>query len=277
MTDNWDSYLCEVEGKPASLLVDLGAVVHAPVLRLPYLAYVAISVADPDANGFPRREELETLSHLEDALEAALTLGEAAAHVGRCITDGHFELVYYAAGPENWNDRVAAVMEQHPGCAWEAGVRYEPAWDSYLGFLFPGEQDLLAIQNRRIRRHLREQGDRPEKIRRIRHWLDFDNADAGRAFCAAAQKLGFFVEAADADPVSSGVGETATDPAGLPGGGQGLARLALTRLGALPPALHVRLERPDAPENIDAVSFSLADLAAEHGGEYQGWSCPIEL
>ena len=271
MTDNWDSYLCEVDGKPASILVDLGAVAHAPAPDFPCLGYVTISVRDPDENGFPRREEFEALSALEDALEASLTANRAAVHIGRCITDGRYELVFYATGVEDWNHRVAVAMESLPPYEWEAGAHYEPDWDSYLGFLFPGEQDLLIIQNRRLCRQLEGQGDTLEKSRLITHWLGFSDAEAGKAFCRAALERGFQVEEAGLiadDPAG-------TDLAGLPGGGPGSARLALNRLDARPSAFQARVSRQDAPEQIDDVSFELLDMALEHGGEYRGWSCSI--
>ncbi|MDR2489617.1 MAG: DUF695 domain-containing protein [Desulfovibrio sp.] len=274
MTDNWDSYLCEVEGKPASILVDIGAVSLAPVLRLPYLAYVAISVANPDENGFPHGEEFDNLSFLEDALEDALTADETSVHIGRCITNGHYELVFYAAEPAGWNNRVAAIMERHPSCAWEADTRYEPGWDSYLGFLFPGEQDLLIIQNRRLCRLLREQGDLPGKIRPIRHRLDFFDPAAGRTFCRAARKLGFHTEETGAHAAQEGPGADTEESAAE--GEADLIRLALNRLGAGLPTFRIYLTRMDTIENIDEISLSLMDSAAEHDGEYLGWSCLAE-
>ena len=279
MTDNWDSYLCEVDGKPASILVDLGAVAQAPMPGFPCLGYVTVTLRDPDENGFPRREEFETLSVLEDALESALTASEAAVHIGRCITSGRYELIFYTVSSDDWHSRVADIMEALPPYDWEAGAHYEPDWDTYLGFLFPGEQDLLTIQNRRLLRQLQEQGDAPEKNRLITHWLDFFDAEDGEAFCRAARERGFQVEEAgmvfgtEDGAALSGGGESAP----VPGSGPGLARLALTGAEARPPFFQARVSRMDAPENIDEVSFALLDLALEHGGEYLGWSCPIQM
>lgn len=279
MTDNWDSYLCEVDGKPASILVDLGAVAQAPVPGFPCLGYVTITLRDPDENGFPRREEFETLSVLEDALESALTASEAAVHIGRCITDGRYELIFYTVGSDDWHSRVADIMEALPPYDWEAGAHYEPDWGTYLGFLFPGEQDLLTIQNRRLLLQLREQGDAPEKPRLITHWLDFLDAEGGEAFCRTARERGFQVEEArmvfgtEDGAALSGGGESTL----VPGSGPGLARLTLAGAETRPPFFQARVSRVDAPENIDEVSFTLLDLALEHGGEYLGWSCPMEM
>ncbi len=279
MTDNWDSYLCEVDGKPASILVDLGAVAQAPMQRFPCLGYVTIELRDPDENGFPCREEFETLSVVEDALETTLTASGTAVHIGRCITDGRYELIFYTVSHDDWNRQVAGIMASQPPQAWEAGAHYEPGWDSYLGFLFPGEQDLLTIQNRRLLHKLQEEGDALGKPRPISHWLDFFDADAGNAFCRAAQKLGFRVEETktifDTDDSAANSGDST--PNSVPGSGPGLARLSLARAETQAPVFQVRLNRVDAPEHIDEISFTLMDLALEHSGEYQGWSCPLEL
>lgn len=290
MTDNWDSYLCEVDGKPASILVDLGAVAHAPMPGFPCLGYVTIALQTPDENGFPRREEFSVLSELEDALESALAADAVAVHIGRCITDGRYELVFYTVGANDWRNRVAPIMDSFPSHQWEAGAHYEPGWDTYLGFLFPGEQDLLVIQNRRLCRQLQERGDTLQKARPINHWLDFLDPEAGKAFCRAAQSLGFRVDEANTvvepldltarhpdmpDHLSDDPSDNPTSP--VPGSGPGLARLSLGGSETRPPVFQVRVSRSDAPEHIDEISFTLLDLAVEHGGEYLGWSCPIEL
>ena len=70
-------------------------------------------------------------------------------------------------------------------------------------------------------------------------------------------------------------GGGAPDP--VPGSGPGLARLALADAKGRQPVFQVCVSRMDAPVNIDEISFSLLDLALEHSGEYQGWSCPIDM
>ena len=278
MTDNWDSYLCEVDGKPASILVDLGAVALAPVQRFPYLAYVTITLRDPDENGFPRREEYEVLSVLEDALETALTVSGAAMHIGRCITGGRYELVFYTVGAEDWNSRVSALMQSFSPYEWNAEAQYEPGWDTYLGFLFPGVHDLLNIQNRRLCRRLQDEGDDLSRTRLISHWLNFLDSESGKDFCLAAQSLGFLVEASEADNGLRGIASAARSGDHTVHLGEGLrvAHASVGRPGAESPPFQVRLSRIDAPEDMDEISFMLLELAEEFGGAYQGWSCPMD-
>ena len=53
MTANWDSYLCAIDGKPASILVDLSLWDAAPMAGYPLLGHAGFEVAAPDAWGFP--------------------------------------------------------------------------------------------------------------------------------------------------------------------------------------------------------------------------------
>ena len=73
--------------------------------------------------------------------------------------------------------------------------------------------------------------------------------------------------------VFSGGGEASP----VPGSGPGLARLAFAGAEERPPFFQARVSRMDAPEHIDEISFTLLDLALAHGGEYQGWSCSMEM
>lgn len=277
MTDNWDSYLCEVDGRPASILVDLGAVAQAPIQRFPYLGYVTITLRDPDDNGFPRREESEMLSVLEDTLEAALTVSDAAVHIGRCITGGRYGLIFYTIGTEDWNSRVSVIMDSLPPYEWDTGAQYEPGWDTYLGFLFPGVHDLLSIQNRRLCRRLQEEGDDLSRARLISHWLDFLDPESGKAFCLAVQSIGFLAEAVEAEPGLRDIASAARSGDHTVRLGEGLqvAHASVGRPGADSYPFQVRLSRIDTPEEMDEISVMLLELAEVYGGVYQGWSCPV--
>ena len=269
MTDNWDSYLCEVDGKPASIIVDLGAVAEAPMLQFPYFGHITLLLQNPDENGFPGREEYLILADMEDALVASMTEENASVHIGCCITDGRYELIFYTHGQEGWRRKTTDVLASFPDREWDASAHYEPNWDTYLGFLFPGEHDLLAIQNRRLCRRLTEEGDDLSTIRPISHWLDFADSESGELFCQDISEQGFFVETF----LPSADQTTPTED--TPNGDGPADELSQDRSNVYLPTFQVRLSRADAPENIDEISFTLMELAAEHGGEYQGWSCSI--
>lgn len=263
MTDNWDSYFCHVDGKPASILVNLALAARAPLAACPVLGYVSVALREPDELGFPGDREYAALGELEDRLEEALAVNGQALYAGRCAVDGRFDCFFYLRDAAGWNSRVALAMTSFPEYTFEAGAYDDPEWESYRYFLFPGEYDMLAIQNRRVRQALEERGYDPAVSRMISHWAEFPDAGSADSFSRAAQDLGF----------SPGSAEFVTGDEE----GDGVRAFARESLSAAPRGMYRLLfSRPDAPSDLDAAVFSLADLAREYGGQYQGWSVPLE-
>lgn len=259
MSEHWDVYFCRVDEKPASILVDLGRALSAPVPDHPVMGYMSVAVEHPDENGFPGPEEYDLLGTLEDALAAAVNADGGALYVGRCVTDGHLDFFFYLKSIEGWRERLEAFMAGFPSRAWEAGALDDPDWGGYFDFLFPAGHDLLIMQNRRACRELEENGDDLSRARFIDHWLEFPGESEAAAFAGAAEAEGFLVApAAEARP-----GGSDDEGEHTPLRAEGLVQ--------------VRLSRADAPEGIDEVTFSLSDLAAEYGGDYRGWACPAVL
>jgi GNAT superfamily N-acetyltransferase len=246
MSDNWDSYFCTVDGKAASILLDLTYGDQAPLRSAPVVGYLRLSVRSPDDDGFPQEDEFNDLHAVEDALDQAVAVSGTGLFVGRCVTGGHVDFFVYLHRAGAWNDFASALMSRFPLYAWESGAAADPEWNTYRDFLFPDDHTMLLMQNRRALDNLRESGDRLSLARFIDHMVDVP-VDGKDAFAGEAENRGFFLhedEAVDA-------------PAPVP---------APRRL---------RLSRSDAPEEINAVTSDLAALALKHGGVYIGWSCPI--
>ena len=245
MSDNWDSYFCEVDGNPAAILVDLDLAEAAPHAAFPYMGHISVKACFPDRRGLPGQEEYERLGELEDALERALTVDDQAVYVGRSAVDGHCDFFFYLRNGEHLGARAGAVMAAYPEYAWESGWQDDPGWQSYRSFLFPDDYALNGIQNRRALRELAEQGDDAQKSRTIEHWAVFDSPEAAVAFSRAVREEGFRPLPDERNP-------------------------------DLPEHLiGVCFSRPDAPEDIDAVTYPLVALALAHNGVYHGWACPV--
>ena len=266
MTDNWDSYFCHVEGKPASILVNLGAAAEAPLAAFPVLGYVSVSLLEPDGHGFPDDREYATLGDLEDRLVHAVSGEGQGMYVGRCAVDGRFDCFFYLREASGWGDQVARAMEAFPGYSFEAGAQEDPNWASYRQFLFPAENDLLVIQNRRACRALEDAGNDPGLSRIVAHWARFSSSGAAENFSLAVRGRGFssgepeYVSGAELDGEGSEDGSSSVFPPGFE---------------AHPGAYRLCFSRPDAPLELDEIVFSLADLAREHGGHYEGWAVPL--
>jgi hypothetical protein len=237
MSDDWDAYFDHVDGKPASILLDLD--IEAPIPGMSVMAYVTLDFLDPDENGMSKRGEGNRLLEIEDALVSALTR-ETCMFVGLCTTGGQRDFFFYMDNATGVEEKVEAVMATFDEYVWDMGLVEEPGWDTYLDFLSPDEQGMDTIRNNRIRRKLAEEGDRLSLPREIDHWLYFPSAADRDAFAAEVAAERFRVETVDDDPER-------------------------------PFSLLVR--RQDAPEDIDDVTWPLRELAGAYGGTYDGWGC----
>ncbi len=241
MSDDWDVYFTHVDGKPASMLLDLGIASEAPIPGLSVMCYVTLDFLDPDENGMSKRSEYDRLLTIEDALVPAVT-HETCIFVGRCTTGGQRDFFFYMDNAKGVEEKVEAIMGRFEEYAWDMGLVEEPGWDTYLDFLYPDEQGMDTIWNNRVRRQLAENGDDSAAPREIDHWLYFPSDHDRAAFKIEAEAEKFrvtFLEPEEDKP-----------------------------FGAL-------VQREDAPDDIDDVTWPLRELAGAHGGIYDGWGCSV--
>lgn len=246
MTDNWDFYSLLVDGEPASIFVDLGIHAAAPMSSHPYMAYIRLYMNQPRPDGLSSKEEFDALINIEEAIEEHLC-GEGVGYVGRNTSGGCRDFYFYVATVEDWHSKVERVLSEFKSYKYDVDTREDAGWLTYLDFLFPGKVDRQKIENRRVCQVLEQHGDKLTAKREIDHWSYFPSAEAVDAYLAEVSVNGFQVRSR---PVSD-EGEF--------------------RFGA-------QVWRVDLPafDNIDDVTLPLFEAAARHGGEYDGWECPVE-
>jgi uncharacterized protein (TIGR01619 family) len=246
MSGNWDTYFCQVDDNPAAILVDLELAKGAPHTAFPYMGYISVPLCSPDEHGLPKQEEYERLGELEDALESALTIDAQALYAGSSTSGGYFDFFFYLRSGEHWKTRAQEPMSAFPEYAsWGSGWQEDSEWRSYWDFLFPDDHAMNGIRNRRALRKLAEQGDNTQKSREIEHWAVFTAPESAATFSQALKESGF-------SPLPVQQNRDAAET-----------------------SLFVRFSRIDAPEDIDAVTYPLIELAQAHNGLYQGWACPV--
>lgn len=241
MSDDWDVYFTHVDGKPASMLLDLGLAEDAPIPGLSILGYVTIDFLDPDENGMSKPGEDDRLNAMEDALVAALS-DETCLFAGRCTTAGQRDFFFYMDNGKGVEDKVEAVMAKFDEYAWDMGLVEETGWDTYLEFLFPDEQGMDTIWNNRVRRNLDAEGDNSAVRRQIDHWVQFVTKADMDAFIPEAEREGFAITIQEKKPDAP---------------------------------YEILLQRDDVPDDIDDVTWPLRELAGAHGGVYDGWGCEV--
>ena len=246
MTDNWDFYSLQVDGVPASIFVDLGIQLEAPLRSSPHMAYVRLHMNQPRKDGLSSQEEFEILCEIEKAIESELC-SEGVGYVGRNTSAGCRDFYFYVSTALGWQSKVDRVLAAFKNYKYETGTREDSDWSTYFNFLLPGRIDRQRIENRRVCEALERHGDKLTQGREIDHWSYFPTPEAVDAYIAEVNVAGFQVRS-------------------RPVGDRGAMRYG------------AQVWRVDIPSygGIDDVTLPLFEAAARHGGEYDGWECPVE-
>lgn len=242
MTGDWDFYFLQVDGRPASIYLDLSLAAAGPRAEYPWCAYVRLKMQAPRADGLSSQEEYAALIALEDALVAAATAEGGAIYAGRNTTDGRRDFYFFASHPRAFDDAVRAALGAFDGYGGEIGAREDRDWRTYFAFLLPPPPTRRSMLNRRVCDQLEQHGDDLALPRSIDHEATFPSAKAREDFAKAVGAAGFTV-----------------DGAPPPEGG----------------AFRIFVSSVAAPAAIDAVVEELHAAAARFGGGYDGWGCEV--
>src|SRR5690348_5410852 len=112
---NFDFYEGTNGDARAIIRVDLAAAEHAPVASHPVRLQFRVKMLEPREDGLRSEQEADALFKLEDTFVEAIVTAQHAIYVGRMVSRGYTEFVFYAP-PEHrdaWstlndlNERVA--------------------------------------------------------------------------------------------------------------------------------------------------------------------------
>ncbi len=245
MSDDWDFYFARVNDAVSSIFVDLGIRGDAPVEARPWLLWVWVPMTAPRPDGLSSSEEAPRLHEIGDALDAAVSTACGAQLVGRITGSARREFYFYAAEPGGFEAAVADAMRPFDGYQHTLGSMLQPDWDQYLNLLYPSNSNLTRMMNRRVLDALEQEGDVHEMPRKVDHVFKF-GTEAARAACRdTLLAIEFSIEFESHDEED----------------------------GDLP--FHLGVARVDSVDShtINGITLELERLAAEHGGEYDGWGC----
>ncbi|MDN3575704.1 DUF695 domain-containing protein [Chitinimonas viridis] len=241
----WDFYFLNVDDKPASIYVNLGAIDAAPNPHYPHMAYIRLHMQAPREDGLSSQSEYDVLVTIEDHLVSTL-VNENTQYLGRCTTNACRDFFFYLTDAHDWSLRTATCMNAFDGYQYQADTREEPDWSTYHDYLYPSEADKQTMQNRHVCDALAQQGDQLEAPREIEHWAYFPSNHALDLYVMESRQLGYEVR-------------------------------TITKPGENHDQYGVQLWRSDVPAYncIDEVTLPLFYLAVKHGGEYDGWESVI--
>ena len=248
MPENWEAYLCQIEDKPASIVVNLALRDDAPLADLEDLVWIRVALLDARVDGLWSDEEAETLGDIEDALSLAVEEAEGAiVYVGRTTCDGSRDFFFYATDGMSAEARLSAAMVPFPSHEFETGTKNEPEWTAYLEFLYPSPRDFQLITNEQLSRLLISSGDDSTIVREVSHWAYFESPEGRAQFLAEVLTQGFTAEDQSDD-------DTQIRP----------YRLTFAR------------EETVDLATMNHVTLNLYDLALTCEGVYDGWETTVE-
>ncbi len=248
MSDDWDFYFARVNDAVASIFVDLGVYADVPIEKRPWLLWVFVAMRAPKADGLSSNEEAPTLHEIGDALKAQIVAGCDAQFVGRITGSNRREFYFYAREPGELAGAAGRALQGFGDYQYETGSAFQPEWDQYVNLLYPSENNLQRMFNRRVLEVLASKGDVHEVPRPVDHWMEFPSVDARTACRDTLTAIEFAL-----------VDEYAADEPDA----------------ALPHSLVVsRVDSIDS-HTINGITLELVRLAGEHGGRYDGWECPV--
>ena len=248
LPQNWDFFMCRIEGAPASIRTNLALIEVAPLEGLTQRLQFYIKMQNPRPDGLSSNEEYPILCDIEDAIgEKAEATGAVSAGVVK--SEGFLELWFYTQNAEDLAKTCEEALQAFEGYQSGYNIAEDPEWEDYFGFLYPDEFSYQTMQNRKVLMQLEKNGDKMEVPREIDHFIYFKEAAQQQAFAKEAEAKGFKVRFNDDEFVEDRKAEGKEYP------------------------YMVEATREDSPLAIDDIVWDLLELASPFEGNYDGWGC----
>ena len=248
LPQNWDFFMCRIEGAPASIRTNLALIEVAPLEGLTQRLQFCIKMKNPRPDGLSSNEEYPILCDIEDAIgDKAESTGAVSAGVVK--SEGFLELWFYTQNAEALAKTCEEALQAFEGYQSGYNIAEDPEWEDYFDFLYPDEFSYQTMQNRKVLMQLEKNGDKMEVPREIDHFIYFKEAAQQQAFAKEAEAKGFKVRFNDDEFVEDRKAEGKEYP------------------------YMVEATREDSPLAIDDIVWDLLELASPFEGNYDGWGC----
>ena len=248
LPQNWDFFMCRIEGAPASIRTNLALIEVAPLEELTQRLQFCIKMQNPRPDGLSSNEEYPILCDIEDAIgEKAEATGAVSAGVVK--SEGFLELWFYTQNAETLAKTCEEALQAFEGYQSGYNIAEDPEWEDYFGFLYPDEFSYQRMQNRKVLMQLVKKGDIMEVPREIDDFFYFKEAAQQQAFAKEVEAKGFKVRFNDDEFVEDRKAEGKEYP------------------------YMVEATREDSPLAIDDIVWNLLELASSFEGVYAGWGC----
>lgn len=150
MEQQWNSYICKVNGNIASIFLNLALREQCPMADKPWLLWVWVSLKNPRPDGLSDRSELESLIELEDRLSEEMLNSCRAILAGSITTESRREFYYYGESIESFQSAVQRALSPLDGYRFDTGTQRDANWNQYLDVLCPSESDRQTTKLRDV-------------------------------------------------------------------------------------------------------------------------------
>jgi uncharacterized protein (TIGR01619 family) len=247
LVEKWDSYLCRVNDKAASIFVNLALKEIAPDLSRPILLVVWLYLQHPNTeNGLSRQQEFDVLCQVEDVLEPRVTEAFSAIYAGRITNNGRREFYFYSNVSDDFEKIVKEALADYKHYKFDTWVAANADWEQYLNVLYPSAMNLRWIGDRKVVDQLELHGDSLITPREIEHWAYFSSAQDRADFAASVSCCGFNIQ-------NEHYSESSENKFGL---------------------MFTKVQAAELTSVYETTSF-LETEAEKYNGVYDGWGSPI--
>lgn len=245
--EQWDSYFRQIDGKPASIRVDLGLQEVAPIPENSDLIQVDLMFLKPRIDGLSSSEESKMLWDIEDHLVPFVKARWNAVYAGCITTAGRREFYFYAPEAGVLDEIAVKLKEAYPAYFLRVIQRSDPGWIVFREALVPTEREMQTISDRWVLERLAQNGADPTRPHVLDHTVWFSTMEQRKSFRSQLPSV-YTVDGEDYD----------FDREGSP------YWISVTRTQTL------------EPYGVHQSVLELYDLAKLFDGYYDGWGTVAE-
>lgn len=189
---HFDVYMASIDGSPASLVLDMGAVPHAPVRSHPLRLQVRVKLLHPRDDGLQDASELQKMGEIEDTISGYISAELDGIYVGRSTCEGRTTYVFYLPAKQAERaEKLESIIGDLGPYEWAWLTESDPAWDYFTSFLYPDSVSLEAMANRQLLENLEKRGDRLEVSRDVDHLAYFSTCEHATVAAEKLRERGF--------------------------------------------------------------------------------------
>ncbi len=246
MQEYWEAYMKPMDGAPSSVSFNVDVSNGSFMEDYGYLGFVKVFLHDPKDDGLMKEEESDEISFIEDSIEMESLRYRIGKYVGRIVTQGSVNFIYYLKYDFEWENAVNDAMRKFEGYKYEFGARVDMQWEVYYKLLLPTAKEWQIIQNHRTCNMLEEAGDNLRLKRAIEHKIYFNSPEDREIYKEFIKSDGFKIQK-EMEPTDE-----------------------VTMYG-------LQFYRIDTPYyyEIDELTMKIIDNGKIYGGEYDGWETSV--